>query len=43
MCYISFMYIINSTILGIMDDEDYIEDGIYDEIGGPKQGQTVED
>ena len=43
MCSISILYIINSIILEIMDEEDYIEDGIYDEIGNEDKGQTVED
>lgn len=43
MCNISFMYIINSIILGIMDDEDYLVDDFYDEIANEDRGQTVED
>lgn len=43
MCSTSFLYITNSIILEIMDDEDYLEDGIYDEISNENQGQTIED
>jgi len=43
MCSTSFLYIINSIILEIMDDEDYLIDDVYDEVANEEKGQTVED
>ena len=43
MCSTCFLYIINSIILEIMDDEDYLIDDAYDEIANEERGQTVED
>ena len=41
MCYTSFLYIINSIILEIMDEEDLFDD--YDTIANNGEGQTIED
>jgi len=41
MCSTSFLYIINSIILEIMDEEDLFDD--YDEVADEDNGYTVED